>query len=124
MPATKWPINPAHPPSSTLYLELPIASTSSASNNNASLSNANSSLRKSASSTSTPPAKPPNTPPNPQNHRNKRPRQRRKNLDGQRHRLRPASRFTREFLSNAAKRERSEECRVGKECRSRWSPYH
>src|SRR5258707_13983862 len=27
-------------------------------------------------------------------------------------------------LRNEAKRERSEERRVGKECRSRWSPYH
>ena len=28
------------------------------------------------------------------------------------------------FLDAARKRDRSEERRVGKECRSRWSPYH
>ena len=28
------------------------------------------------------------------------------------------------FLRNELRRGRSEECRVGKECRSRWSPYH
>ena len=28
------------------------------------------------------------------------------------------------FVSNHDKAERSEERRVGKECRSRWSPYH
>ena len=31
---------------------------------------------------------------------------------------------TREFLEEYDKRSRSEERRVGKECRSRWSPYH
>ena len=30
----------------------------------------------------------------------------------------------RQMLVNNAKRQRSEERRVGKECRSRWSPYH
>ena len=30
--------------------------------------------------------------------------------------------FLREIISNAS--DRSEERRVGKECRSRWSPYH
>ena len=30
--------------------------------------------------------------------------------------------FLRELISNAT--DRSEERRVGKECRSRWSPYH
>src|SRR3712207_1744586 len=38
------------------------------------------------------------------------------------------SRFSAEFLERASEREqvvsRSEERRVGKECRSRWSPYH
>ena len=29
-----------------------------------------------------------------------------------------------EKFGNAASRNRSEERRVGKECRSRWSPYH
>ena len=29
-----------------------------------------------------------------------------------------------DFLNGAAKHRRSEERRVGKECRSRWSPYH
>ena len=29
-----------------------------------------------------------------------------------------------EFLVNERENERSEERRVGKECRSRWSPYH
>ena len=28
------------------------------------------------------------------------------------------------FVDEIAKRDRSEERRVGKECRSRWSPYH
>ena len=29
-----------------------------------------------------------------------------------------------EIVQNPANKERSEERRVGKECRSRWSPYH
>ena len=28
------------------------------------------------------------------------------------------------YFASVAKKERSEERRVGKECRSRWSPYH
>ena len=31
---------------------------------------------------------------------------------------------TRHFRGNSTKEKRSEERRVGKECRSRWSPYH
>ena len=36
----------------------------------------------------------------------------------------PAGRFETVTLSLYAEQERSEERRVGKECRSRWSPYH
>ena len=32
--------------------------------------------------------------------------------------------FTKEFNAKTADQGRSEERRVGKECRSRWSPYH
>ena len=34
------------------------------------------------------------------------------------------SKISREYLEKYIKRNRSEERRVGKECRSRWSPYH
>ena len=36
----------------------------------------------------------------------------------------PSSKIDQQFLKGAKKRIRSEERRVGKECRSRWSPYH
>ena len=35
-----------------------------------------------------------------------------------------ASTFERSLLQKARQKHRSEERRVGKECRSRWSPYH
>ena len=39
-------------------------------------------------------------------------------------RLDPLNAFSLDRLSNSEVLERSEERRVGKECRSRWSPYH
>ena len=41
-----------------------------------------------------------------------------------RHRIYKDSRFFREVWDSAFDPQRSEERRVGKECRSRWSPYH
>ena len=38
--------------------------------------------------------------------------------------LDPMMKFVPKHLQDAAFKERSEERRVGKECRSRWSPYH
>ena len=35
-----------------------------------------------------------------------------------------AEKYGREYAADIMKKSRSEERRVGKECRSRWSPYH
>ena len=44
--------------------------------------------------------------------------------EGQRRYVESLSAYARQFLDQMEKPNRSEERRVGKECRSRWSPYH